>query len=81
MGDEQELMSDISNNQAKDSQRVESSGATFNIPASGLVWDEFECQCLQQALDMTQGNKSKAAKLLGISYKQFLYRLEKFNLN
>lgn len=80
LGDELELVTElgISNNQSsnKDPQSEQ-----FLIPEEGLVWDDFEKSCLQQALRRTNGNKSQAAKLLGISYKQFLYRLEKFALS
>ena len=61
-------------------QRHPSKPLIFAIPEHGMVWDDFEKACLQQALSRTLGNKTKAAKLLGISYKQFLYRLEKFGL-
>ncbi|WP_334313471.1 helix-turn-helix domain-containing protein [Psychrosphaera algicola] len=35
---------------------------------------------LQQSLDRTDGNRTKSAKLIGLNYKQFLYRLEKYQL-
>jgi two-component system NtrC family response regulator len=45
-----------------------------------MNWDDFEKQVLQQALLKTKNNKTKTAKLLGMGYKQFLYRIEKFEL-
>ncbi|NVK25122.1 MAG: sigma-54-dependent Fis family transcriptional regulator [Gammaproteobacteria bacterium] len=80
LGDEQELLADIQPNTSSTSS-PDTTSPLFTIPDQGLIWDEFESQCLKQALDKSSGNRSKAAKLLGISYKQFLYRLEKFNLN
>ncbi|WP_404392659.1 sigma-54-dependent transcriptional regulator [Pseudoalteromonas phenolica] len=74
--DENELKENLSNT-ANTSQ----TNALFTLPSEGLNWDEFEKDCLQQALNREGGNKTQAAKLLGISYKQFLYRLEKHNLN
>jgi two-component system NtrC family response regulator len=74
--DENELKENL-NNTANTSQ----TNALFTLPSEGLNWDEFEKDCLQQALNREGGNKTQAAKLLGISYKQFLYRLEKHNLN
>lgn len=74
LGDENELLNDISSqttNVKSDSQYQ------FEIPDDGISWDEFELQCLQQAMEKTNGNRTKAAQLLGLSYKQFLYRLEK----
>jgi two-component system NtrC family response regulator len=73
--DENELKENLSNT-ANTSQN----NARFTLPSDGLNWDEFEKDCLQQALNREGGNKTQAAKLLGISYKQFLYRLEKHGL-
>ena len=78
LGDEQELVQDTRVSAANLTSNT--SDSSFQIPEQGLVWDEFEKSCLQQALERTSRNKTKAAKLLGISYKQFLYRLEKFGL-
>lgn len=55
-------------------------GCPFRLPASGIVWEEMEEGLLRQALDQAAGNRSVAAKLLGMSYKTFLYRLEKFGM-
>ncbi len=50
----------------------------LKLPRAGLNWQEHEKDFYKQALDIAQGNKKKAAKLLGLTYKSFLYRLEKF---
>jgi len=50
------------------------------LPAEGLAWDAMEESLLRQALDRSSGNRAAAARLLGLSYKAFLYRLEKFGL-
>ena len=54
------------------------------MPAEGfdlnVVLENFERNILIQALDHTQGVKSKAAKLLKISFRSLRYRLEKFGL-
>jgi len=34
----------------------------------------------RQAMTRSGGNAARAARLLGMSYKAFLYRLEKFDL-
>lgn len=52
----------------------------FVLPKDGLDWDNFERDCLQQALQREQGNRTRAARLLGMNYKAFLYRLEKYKL-
>lgn len=56
---------------------VNPSGSNFKLTETGLNWEEFEKDVLNQALELTGGNKTKAAKLLNLNYKQFLYRLEK----
>lgn len=52
----------------------------FTLPPTGLQWDEMESNLLEQALQRAAGNRSAAARLLGMSYKTFLYRLEKYQL-
>jgi DNA-binding NtrC family response regulator len=47
------------------------------LPADGLDWSAMEESLLRQALDRSSGNRAAAARLLGLSYKAFLYRLEK----
>lgn len=71
LGDEAELHTELGVN-AK-----EADTSAFNIPEEGMNWHQFEQDCLHQALEKTNGNKAAAAKLLGLNYKAFLYRLEK----
>jgi DNA-binding NtrC family response regulator len=52
----------------------------FILPETGLSLDEIERDLIAQAMRRTQGNKTKAAKLLGISYDSFRYQLKKFGL-
>jgi DNA-binding NtrC family response regulator len=54
---------------------------TFHLPPSGIAWDEMEEDLLRQALELADGNRAGAARLLGLSYKTFLYRLAKFGLD
>jgi len=49
----------------------------FQLPTSGIDFQSLEADLIQQALDITQGNRSKAARLLGLSRDTFLYRLQK----
>ena len=42
---------------------------------------EVESQYLQAALNMAQGNKTRAAALLGMSFRSFRYRLAKLELD
>jgi DNA-binding NtrC family response regulator len=54
--------------------------ASYRLPAEGLDWDALERDLLQQALTLAQGNRSRAARLLNLPYKAFLYRIEKHGL-
>jgi two-component system NtrC family response regulator len=52
----------------------------FQLPPGGLAWESHERTCLQQALEMAGGNRARAARLLDMPYKAFLYRVEKHGL-
>jgi len=52
----------------------------FKLPVSGIKMDELEVDLLNQALQATAGNKSRAARMLGITRDVFLYRLKKYSL-
>jgi two-component system NtrC family response regulator len=53
----------------------------FRLPPGGLRWDEHEREALRQALELAAGNRARAARLLDLPYKAFLYRLEKHGLD
>jgi len=53
---------------------------TFLLPPGGLSWEAHEADCLRQALELAAGNRARAARLLDLPYKAFLYRLEKHGL-
>jgi two-component system NtrC family response regulator len=55
-------------------------GCPFRLPAGGVVWEQAEAGLLRQALERSQGNRAAAARLLGLGYKAFLYRLEKYGM-
>ncbi len=61
-----------------DPQPAAASG--FKLPPTGLRWVDLEKDCLRQALDLASGNRRRAAQLLDLPYKAFLYRLEKHGL-
>ena len=52
----------------------------FQLPDMGIKLDQLEVDLMQQALSRTSGNKSRAARLLGLSRDAFLYRLKKYSL-
>jgi DNA-binding NtrC family response regulator len=55
--------------------------ATFELPAEGISLEELEQQLIEQAMHRANGVISRAAPLLGMSYKTLQYRLDKFGLN
>ncbi len=66
-------------------QRLDSNKAykmmNFNLPPEGISIDELEKHLVLQALKKSKNNKTKAAKLLGLSRGTFRYRLEKYASN
>jgi transcriptional regulator with PAS, ATPase and Fis domain len=51
--------------------------ADFTLPERGLQLDSLEADLIHQALSRTKGNRSKSAKLLGLSRDTLLYRMQK----
>jgi DNA-binding NtrC family response regulator len=51
--------------------------AHFTLPPTGLDLENLEASLIQQALNMTKGNRSKSARLLGLSRDTLLYRMQK----
>lgn len=49
----------------------------FTLPERGLHLDALEANLIHQALSRTQGNRSKSAKLLGLSRDTLIYRMQK----
>ena len=50
----------------------------FNLPEQGLVMDDLEADLIKQALNRALGNRSRAARLLGLSRDTLLYRMKKY---
>ena len=57
---------------------------TIQIPDAGLdlegLMAQMETQLLRDALNRTGGNRTEAAKLLGISFRSIRYKLDKFGI-
>ena len=58
-------------------RRPEKSAA---VPQDGLVLEDAERKLIQEALERSSGNQSRAARLLGISRDTLRYRLKKHNM-
>lgn len=51
------------------------------LPEAGINLEEVEIDLIRQALERTRGNRSQAARLLGISRDTLLYRMQKHGIN
>ncbi|MCX8036215.1 MAG: sigma-54 dependent transcriptional regulator [Candidatus Sumerlaeia bacterium] len=61
-------------------ERAESDAPLFRLPDSGISLEELERSLLVQALERTGGNKTAAAKALGLTRATLRYRMEKYGL-
>lgn len=57
-----------------------SGSLSFDLPPEGLQFDELERELIIKAMERSSGVIGRAAQLLGMSYKTFQYRLEKFGI-
>jgi DNA-binding NtrC family response regulator len=49
----------------------------FSLPPHGIDLNHLEAELIRQALSLAGGNKSRAARLLGLTRDTLLYRLQK----
>jgi DNA-binding NtrC family response regulator len=54
--------------------------SNFKLPSNGVNFEEVERNLILQAMDRTDYNITKAAKLLGLTFRTLQYRLEKFGI-
>jgi len=52
----------------------------FVLPPTGIVLEEVEQEFIRQALEMHQGNQTRAAEALGITRDALRYRMKKYGL-
>jgi len=55
-------------------------GGSFILPSEGVDLEELERDLIRQALDKSGGNKSRAARLLGLTRDTLRYRVEKYGM-
>jgi len=53
----------------------------WNVPSDGISLHEVERQLIVSALKQANGNKSEAARLLGLTRDTLRYRLEKHQMS
>jgi DNA-binding NtrC family response regulator len=58
--------------------RSVASGDLFKLPPDGVNFEDVERSLIMQAMDRTDNNITKSAKLLGLTFRTLQYRLEKF---
>lgn len=58
----------------------ETASSLFTLPDEGINLEHMEINIIRQALTKSQGNRSQAARLLGISRDTLLYRIKKYAL-
>ena len=54
--------------------------AGFKLPQEGVSFEDVERDLILQAMERTDYNITKAAKLLGLTFRTLQYRLEKFGI-
>ena len=52
----------------------------FKLPPQGISFEDVERDLIMQAMEQTDYNITKAAKLLGLTFRTLQYRLEKFGI-
>ncbi len=56
------------------------SESAFKLPSEGINFEDVERNLITQAMEQTDYNITKAAKLLGLTFRTLQYRLEKFGI-
>src|SRR3954452_19036427 len=56
------------------------SDGAFKLPSEGINFEDVERDLITQAMEQTDYNITKAAKLLGLTFRTLQYRLEKFGI-
>lgn len=56
-------------------------GQEWEVPSTGILLEEVEQELIMSALKQAGNNKSKAARLLGLTRDTLRYRLEKYNIS
>jgi DNA-binding NtrC family response regulator len=54
--------------------------AAFKLPTAGIDFEEVERSLIMQAMERTDYNITKSAKLLGLTFRTLQYRLDKFGI-
>ena len=59
---------------------LERDAPRFALPPGGVLLEDVERDFVHQALELTHGNQTRAARLLGLTRDELRYRVKKFDL-
>ena len=76
----EDLPSEIRSVGEPDGEARHANGETFRLPTAGVNLETLEREFVVQALERSRGNRTRAARLLGLNRDQIRYRIEKFQL-
>jgi transcriptional regulator with PAS, ATPase and Fis domain len=65
--------------EVRQESRPQTEGA-FKLPPEGIAFEDVERSLIMQAMEQTDYNITKSAKLLGLTFRTLQYRLEKFGI-
>jgi DNA-binding NtrC family response regulator len=65
--------------EVRQESRPQTEGA-FKLPPEGISFEDVERDLIMQAMEQSDYNITKAAKLLGLTFRTLQYRLEKFGI-
>lgn len=77
---EEPLPEEVASEPEEAAECADAGRASVVLPPEGISIEEIEKQYIQQALGRYNGNQTKAAKCLGISFDTLRYRRKKFGL-
>ncbi len=60
--------------------QVSATDENFKLPPEGVNFEDVERSLIMQAMDRTDNNITKSAKLLGLTFRTLQYRLEKYGI-
>lgn len=71
---------DVSQPMTSGSSALSPSFSDFELPSDGVSLHEMEKSFIKKALEKTEGNKARAARLLGMSREKLRYRIKKLGV-
>lgn len=74
------IVEDLPTEIRQEAGAAESSNVLFKLPTGGLNFEDVERSLIMQAMERTNYNITKSAKLLGLTFRTLQYRLEKFGI-